>query len=132
VALVQVKLRRRKNTNAQLGFFENSSKLLQTFIALESQIEERILERTEVKVERIEEDHVGHNSGGDAPLSPLLDPLEGLNMLNCEKLGLEGRSRLPAQKGGVEGRASSLGIRLRRGTSYLVIGSCIQNQPQSG
>jgi hypothetical protein len=28
----------------------------------------------------------------DAPLSPLLDPLEGLSRLSCEKLGLEGRS----------------------------------------
>jgi hypothetical protein len=28
----------------------------------------------------------------DALLSPLLDPLEGLSMLNCGKLGLEGRS----------------------------------------
>jgi hypothetical protein len=36
----------------------------------------------------------------DVLLSPLLDPLEGLNMLNCEKLGLEGRSRLPTLKGG--------------------------------
>jgi hypothetical protein len=35
----------------------------------------------------------------DAPLSSLLDPLEGLSMLNCEKLELEGRSRLPALKG---------------------------------
>ncbi len=36
----------------------------------------------------------------DALLSPLLDPLEGLSMLNCGKLGLEGRSQLLAQKGG--------------------------------
>jgi hypothetical protein len=36
----------------------------------------------------------------DALLSPLLDPLEGLSMLNCEKFGLEGRSRLPTIKGG--------------------------------
>jgi hypothetical protein len=36
----------------------------------------------------------------DAFLSPLLDPLEGLSMLNCGKLGLEGRSRLSALKGG--------------------------------
>jgi hypothetical protein len=36
----------------------------------------------------------------DALLSPLLDPLEGLSMLNCEKLGLEGRSQLPALKEG--------------------------------
>jgi hypothetical protein len=28
----------------------------------------------------------------DALLSPLLDPLEGLNMLKCGKLGLEGHS----------------------------------------
>jgi hypothetical protein len=32
--------------------------------------------------------------------SPLLDPLEGPNMLNYGKLGLEGRSRLPTLKGG--------------------------------
>jgi hypothetical protein len=32
--------------------------------------------------------------------SPLLSPLEGLSVLNCEKLGLEGRSRLSALKGG--------------------------------
>jgi hypothetical protein len=32
--------------------------------------------------------------------SPLLDPLEGLSMLSCGKLGLEGRSWLPALKGG--------------------------------
>jgi hypothetical protein len=32
--------------------------------------------------------------------SSLLDPLEGLSMLNCEKLELEGgRSQLPALKG---------------------------------
>jgi hypothetical protein len=37
---------------------------LQTFVALENQIEERILERTKVKVERTEEDHAQHNSGG--------------------------------------------------------------------
>jgi hypothetical protein len=35
----------------------------------------------------------------DAPLSPLLDSLEGQTMLSCEKLGLEGRSRLPTLKG---------------------------------
>ncbi len=39
-------------------------------------------------------------TGVDALLNPLLDPLEGLSMLNCGKLGLEGRSRLPALKGG--------------------------------
>jgi hypothetical protein len=33
-------------------------------------------------------------------LSPLLDPLEGLSMLNCGKLGLEGHSRIPTLKGG--------------------------------
>ncbi len=37
---------------------------------------------------------------GDAPLSPLLDPLEGLSRLSCGKLGLEGRSRLPALERG--------------------------------
>jgi hypothetical protein len=63
VALVQADLRRRKTVNAQPGFSENSSKLLQTFVAPESQTEERILERTEVKAERAEEDHAGHNSG---------------------------------------------------------------------
>jgi hypothetical protein len=36
----------------------------------------------------------------DALPSPLLDPLEGPNMLKCGKLGLEGRSQLPALKGG--------------------------------
>jgi hypothetical protein len=35
----------------------------------------------------------------DAPLNSLLDPLEGLSMLNYGKLELEGRSRLPALKG---------------------------------
>ncbi len=35
----------------------------------------------------------------DVPLSSLLDPLEGLSMLNCGKLELEGRSQLPALKG---------------------------------
>jgi hypothetical protein len=35
----------------------------------------------------------------DAPLSSLLDPLEGLSMLNCGKLELKGRFRLPALKG---------------------------------
>ncbi len=35
----------------------------------------------------------------NAFLSPLLDPLEGLSMLNCGKLGLEGLSRLPALEG---------------------------------
>ncbi len=64
VVLVQVELRKRKIANAQLGFFESSSRLLQTFVALESQTEERILERIEVKVERIEKEHGRHNSGG--------------------------------------------------------------------
>jgi hypothetical protein len=64
LALVQAELRRRKTVNAQPGFSESSSKLLQTFVAPESQTEERILERTEVKAERTEEDHAGHNSGG--------------------------------------------------------------------
>jgi hypothetical protein len=35
----------------------------------------------------------------DALPSPLLDPLEGLSMLNYGKLGLEGHSRLPTLKG---------------------------------
>ncbi len=34
----------------------------------------------------------------DALLSSLLDPLEGLSMVNCGKLELGGRSRLPALK----------------------------------
>jgi hypothetical protein len=58
----------------------------------------------------------------DALLSPLLDPLEGLSMLNCGKLGLEGRSRLPALQG-VEGRARSPEIRLGRGTSIISLES---------
>jgi hypothetical protein len=37
---------------------------LQIFVAPKSQTEERILESLEVKVERIEEDHARHNSGG--------------------------------------------------------------------
>jgi hypothetical protein len=37
--------------------------------------------------------------GDDALLSSLLDPLEGLGMLNCGKLELRSRSRLPALKG---------------------------------
>jgi hypothetical protein len=40
------------------------------------------------------------HSTNDAFLSPLLDPLEGLSMLSCGKLGLEGHSRLPTLKGG--------------------------------
>jgi hypothetical protein len=44
--------------------------------------------------------HICVNNDIDALLSPLLDPLEGLNMLNCGKLGLEGRSWLLALKGG--------------------------------
>jgi hypothetical protein len=36
----------------------------------------------------------------DAPLSPLLDPLEGPSRLSCGKLGLEGHSRLPALERG--------------------------------
>ncbi len=35
----------------------------------------------------------------DAPLSSLLDPLEGLSVLNYGKLELEGRTQLPALKG---------------------------------
>ncbi len=57
VVLVQVELRRRKTANAQPRFFESFSKLLQTFVAPKSQTKERILERTKVKVEWIEEDH---------------------------------------------------------------------------
>jgi hypothetical protein len=37
---------------------------LQTFVVLESQTKEWILEKIEVKTLRIEEDHIGHNSGG--------------------------------------------------------------------
>ncbi len=40
MALVQVKLRRRKIANAQLGFFKSSSKLLQIFVAPKRRIEE--------------------------------------------------------------------------------------------
>ncbi len=39
------------------------------------------------------------NAHVDALPSSLLDPLEGLSMLNCGKLELEGRSRLSALKG---------------------------------
>jgi hypothetical protein len=35
----------------------------------------------------------------DALPSSLLNPLEGLSMLNCGKLELEGRSRFPTLKG---------------------------------
>jgi hypothetical protein len=35
----------------------------------------------------------------DALPSSLLDPLEGLNMWNCEKMEFEGHSRLSALKG---------------------------------
>jgi hypothetical protein len=37
---------------------------LQIFVVLKSQIEERILERTKVKAEKIEEDHTRHSNGG--------------------------------------------------------------------
>jgi hypothetical protein len=57
VAIVQTELRRRKIVNAQPRFFESSSKLLQTFVVPESETKEQILERTEVKAKRIEEDH---------------------------------------------------------------------------
>ncbi len=40
---------------------------------------------------------------GDALLSSLLDPLEGLSMLNCAKLKLGSHPRLPALKGGKRG-----------------------------
>jgi hypothetical protein len=49
----------------------------------------------------------------------------------CQKAEVDGtwcRSQLPALKG-VKGACWKFGIRLRRGTSYLVIWSCIQNQP---
>jgi hypothetical protein len=36
----------------------------------------------------------------DAPLSPLLDPLEGSSRLSCKKLGFKGHSRLPALEKG--------------------------------
>jgi hypothetical protein len=42
---------------------------------------------------------VMHNDEADTPLSSLLDPLEGLSVLNCGKLELEGRTWLPALKG---------------------------------
>jgi hypothetical protein len=35
---------------------------------------------------------VMHNDEADTPLSSLLDPLEGLSVLNCGKLELEGRT----------------------------------------
>jgi hypothetical protein len=56
VALVQVELRRRKTTNAQPRFFKCFSKLLQTFVALEIQTKNRILERTKVKAKRAKKD----------------------------------------------------------------------------
>jgi len=43
---------------------------------------------------------VGGAGGGDALLSPLLDPLEGPTMWTCGKLGLEGRSQFPALERG--------------------------------
>ncbi len=55
----------------------------------------------------------------DVPLSPLLDPLEGLSRLSCGKLGIVGRSQLPALKRG-KGRARNPGIRLGRGTIILL------------
>ncbi len=42
---------------------------------------------------------ISSSTRADAPLSSLLDPLEGLSMLNCRKLELEGHSQLPALKG---------------------------------
>jgi hypothetical protein len=76
VALVQAELRRRKTVNAQPGFSESSSKLLQTFVAPESQTEERILETTEVKAERTEEDHNSGGAGRAAAVAASLDDEE--------------------------------------------------------
>jgi hypothetical protein len=57
VALVQAKLKKKNIANAQPRFFESSSKLMQTFVTLESQTKEKILERKK-------EEHERHNSGG--------------------------------------------------------------------
>jgi len=54
--------------------------------------------------------------------------VKSLKLWKCG--GLEACSQLPALKG-VRGRVESSGIRLGRGTSYLVIRSCIQNQSTS-
>ncbi len=67
----------------------------------------------------------------DAPLSPLLDPLEGLSRLNCGKLGLEGPSRLPTLERGRRACQKSRD-QTRKRDNYLVTRSCIQNQPQVG
>jgi len=69
-------------------------------------------------------------SHSDTTPSPKLGP-RWPQLRKCESLGnLRVRSQLPTIKG-VRGRAESSGIRLGRRTSYLVIQSCIQNQPTS-
>jgi hypothetical protein len=68
----------------------------------------------------------------DALPSSLVDPLEGLTIWRC------GRSwnlePLPTSsiKGGKRGMLEVPGIKLGKMTNYLVIRSCIQNQPQVG
>jgi hypothetical protein len=61
--------------------------------------------------------------------SQLLEGLKEKSQIedNGKKEGVGARSLIRSTRR-VEGRA---GIRLERGTNYLVIRSCIQNQPQS-
>ncbi len=67
----------------------------------------------------------------DTLLSSLLDPLEGLGMLNCGKLELGSRSQLPTLKG-VRRACQKSRDQTRKKDNYLVTRSCIQNQPQVG
>ncbi len=62
----------------------------------------------------------------------LNQPQVGAKSLKLRKCGGFGAcSQLSALKGGKRGRAGNSEIRLRRGTSYLVTRSYIQNQPTS-
>jgi hypothetical protein len=66
-----------------------------------------------------------------APKS-LVSPKLGLSHSSCRNV--RDSKHIPSFQHykGKEGRAKSSGIRLGRGTSYLVTRSCIQNQPTSG
>jgi hypothetical protein len=64
-----------------------------------------------------------------APKS-LVRPKEGPTMSNCESRWDLVLLLTSSTKGGWEARAGSSGIRLGRGSSYLVIRSCIQIQPR--
>jgi hypothetical protein len=66
--------------------------------------------------------HCGtRGKGCDALLGPGVNPLEGSPNVKLRKLGPKGTLPASNSRKGVEGRVGSQGIRLRRGTSLVIV-----------